>query len=168
MNSFKLILVISLSVFLSGCGEKTTVDHSLIPEHSHYYPYTKNLAEEYHVRLEVDHNGGWMALVFEDISENEVRLLFVKAIGSVVILPDGKTEAVTFKTVKKPFRSIHRHTHPISQLKKRRAGVFVHEANWIATTSQFDVEVTFPFKGKEYNFVFNYKSDEKIKTFHRK
>jgi uncharacterized lipoprotein YehR (DUF1307 family) len=27
MNSFKLILVISLSVFLSGCGEKTTVDH---------------------------------------------------------------------------------------------------------------------------------------------
>ena len=149
MNSLKLLLVISLSVFLSGCAEKTIVDHSLTPEHSHYYPYTKNLAEEYHVRLEVDHNGGRMALLFEDISENKVRLLSVKAIDSVVVFPDGKTENVTFKTVKKPFRSMHTHTHPIRQLKKRRAGFFVHKANWITTTSQFDVEVTFPFKGKE-------------------
>jgi len=167
MNSFKLILVISLSVFLFGCAEKTTVDHSLIPEHPHYYPYTKNLAEEYHVRLEVDHNGEKMALLFEDISENKVRLLKVKTINAIVVLPHGKTEKAIFKAVKKTFRSKHK-SHPIRQLKKRRAGVFVYRGNWIATTSQFDVEVTFPFKGKEYNFVFNYKGDEKIKTFHRK
>ena len=167
MNLLKLLLAILLSLFLSGCAEKTTVDHSLIPEHSHYYPYTKNLADEYHVRLEVDRNGGQMALIFEDVSENKVRLLKVKTINAIVFFPQGKTEKAIFRIVKKPFRSKHK-SHPIRQLKKRRAGFFAHKANWIKTSPQFDVEVTFPFKGKEYNFVFNYKNDVKIEIFHRK
>ena len=148
--------VMFLAAIIFGYGHASAEISNVPADHSHYYPFTQNLADKYHVRLAVDHESGKMMLVFEDVTENEVRLIRVKTIKAEVIFADGKIEETIFRVNKKFPRSTHRDAHPIKQLKKRKAGTFVYRADWIKSTPQFDLKVSFPFKKSVYDFVFNY------------
>ena len=126
-----------------------------ITDHPHHYPYTKVLADEYHLRLVVDHNESRLALVFADISEKAVRLVSFKTIDGEVILPGGETEKIKLTAVKKESKRTRRDPL-IFNLGKRKAGIFELTDDWIRTTPNFDLIVSFPFEGKDYKFVFEY------------
>ena len=138
-----------------------------VPDNSHYYPNTKHLADEYHLRLDVDHNESKLTLVFADISEKAVRLVTFKSIDGEVILPGGKTKKVKLTAVKKKSNRTKRESL-VSRLHKRKAGEFEVVADWIRTTPHFDLIVSFPFEDKDYKFVFEYTIRGNKLPHHRK
>lgn len=156
--SFLVTLFLLLSS-VSFATEQTVTDHP------HFYPYTKVLADEYHLRLDVDHNDSTLALIFEDISENAVRLVTFKTIDGEVILPGGESRKVELKAVKKESKRTRRDPL-ISRLGKRKAGRFVVTADWIRETPDFDLVVSFPFEGKDYKFVFEYSTRGHMFPYH--
>lgn len=155
-------VVTTLFLFLSSGG--FAMEQS-IDEHPHFFPYTKVLAEEYHLRLAVDHSDSKMMLIFEDISEKAVRVVSLKTIRGEVLLPGGDTRMVEFKAVKGKSKRTRRDPL-ISSLSKRKAGRFEVTADWIKTTPDFDLIASFPFKGKDYKFVFNYTTGGHMFPFH--
>lgn len=157
------ILTIILGIFFNhpGFAAVQTID-----DHPHFYPYTKVLAEDYHLRLLVDHAESEIMLIFEDITEKAVRIMPLKTISAEVIFPGGDTKIVEFKAEKYKRESTRRDAHPILMLDKRRAGTFVCKADWIKDTPDFDLIVTFPFQGKEYKFVFDYSTGGDMYPYH--
>ena len=137
------------------------------PDNSHYYPNTKHLAYEYHLRLDVDHNESKLALVFADVSEKAVRLVSFKSIEGEVVLPGGETKKVKLTAVKKKSYRTKKETL-VSRLHKRKAGEFEVVADWIRTTPNFALVVSFPFEGKDYKFVFEYTIGSQKLPHHRK
>lgn len=144
---------------VSFAAEQTVTDHP------HYYPYTKVLADEYHLRLDVDHNDSTLTLIFEDISEKAVRLVNFKKIDGEVILPGGATRQVELKAVKKGSKRTRRDPL-ITSLGKRKAGRFEVTADWIREITDFDLVVSFPFEGKDYKFVFEYSTRGHMYPYH--
>ena len=121
-NAVIISVSTAMGLFLSGNGfamEQT------ISDHPHFFPYTKVLADEYHLRLDVDHPDGKMYLIFEDISEKAVRIMPLKNVAGEVLLPGGKTMVVEFKAVKQGKSTRTRRDPLIFSLKKRKAGRFV-------------------------------------------
>jgi hypothetical protein len=138
-----------------------------ITGHPHFFPYTKVLADDYHLRLVVDHGESEMQLIFEDISEKAVRIMPLKTISAEVLFPGGDTKMVEFKAVKnKKKRTSHRDSHPVSRLTKRKAGTFSSNASWLNDSLDFDLIVTFPFQGKDYKFVFDYSTGGHLFPYH--
>jgi len=165
---FKLSLFLSFIAVLGLLVSSNSFAlEQTVTDHPHYYPYTKVLADEYHLRLVVDHNESKMALVFEDISERAVRLVSFKSIDGEVVLPGGETKEVKLTAVKKESKS-GRRDPLIFNLVRRKAGEFEVVADWIRTTANFDLIVSFPFEGKDYKFVFEYTSGGHMSPQHRR
>lgn len=151
-----LFLLLSSASF---AAEQTLTDHP------HFYPYTKVLADEYHLRLDVDQNDSKLALIFEDVSEKAVRLVGFKTIEGEVILPGGETRKVELKAVSEKSKRTRRDPL-ISRLGKRKAGRFEVTADWIGVTPDFNLIVSFPFEGKDYKFVFEYSTRGHMYPYH--
>ena len=168
MQFTKRTVVISLlttvCLFLTSPG---FANEQSITDHPHFFPYTKVLAGDYHLRLVVDHSESEMLLVFEDISEKAVKIMPLKTISAEVLLPGGESKMVKFKAVKdKKKRTSHRDAHPVLRLTKRKAGTFSSNASWLNDSPDFDLIVTFPFQGKDYKFVFNYSTGGHMFPYH--
>lgn len=163
---FKLSLFLSfLAVLGLLVSSNSFALEQTITDHPHYYPYTKVLADEYHLRLVVDHNESKLALVFADISEKAVKLVTLKSIDGEIVLPGGETKEVKLTAVKeKDMRS--RRDPLISRLGKRKAGVFEYKADWIKSATELDLIVSFPFEGKDYKFVFEYSTGGRMFPHH--
>jgi hypothetical protein len=165
---FKLSLFLSFIAVLGLLASSNAFAlEQTVTDHPHYYPYTKVLADEYHLRLVVDHNESKLALVFADISEKAVRLVSFKSIDGEVVLPGGETKKVKLTAVKKESKRTRREPL-ISRLGKRRAGEFEVVADWIRTTPNFDLIISFPFEGKDYKFVFEYITGGHMLPYHRR
>jgi hypothetical protein len=155
MKSTSTSLVFSLAALLLCFSSGSLAAEETISDHPHYYPYTKVLADEYHLRLDVDHNEKKMALIFEDISEKAVRLVTFNTIDGEVILPGGESRKVKLTAVKEESKRTRRDPL-VTTFGKRKAGRFEAEADWLRTATDFDLIVTFPFADKDYKFVFEY------------
>ncbi|MEN8136150.1 MAG: hypothetical protein ABFS18_11540 [Thermodesulfobacteriota bacterium] len=153
---FKLSVLFSFLALLGllASSNSFALEQS-ITDHPHHYPYTKVLADEYHLRLVVDHNESKLALVFADISEKAVRLVTFKTIDGEVFLPGGETKEIKLTAVKDKSKRTRRDPL-IFNLGKRKAGVFEYKADWIENVTELDLIVSFPFGGKDYKFVFEY------------
>jgi len=157
------ILTIILGILFKppGFAAAETID-----DHPHFYPYTKVLAEDYHLRLLVDHAESEIMLIFEDITENAVRIMPLKTIAAEVLFPGGETKMVEFKAEKNERKGTHRDAHPVLRLNRRKAGTFVYKADWIKDSPDFSLIVTFPFQGKDYKFVFDYSTGGDMYPYH--
>ena len=165
---YKLSLFLSFIALLGLLAASNSFAlEQTVTDGTHYYPYTKHLADEYHLRLDVDHNESKLTLVFADISEKAVRLVKFKSIDGEVILPGGETKKVKLTAVKKESKS-GRRDPLIFNLTRRKAGKFELVADWIRTTPNFDLIVSFPFEGKDYKFVFEYTIGDHALPHHRK
>jgi hypothetical protein len=165
---FKLSLFLSFIAVLGLLASSNSFALAqTVTDNSHYYPYTKHLADDYHLRLDVHHNESKLALVFADVSEKAVRLVSFKSIDGEVILPGGETKKVKLTAVNK--KSYRTKREPlVSRLVKRKAGEYEVVADWIRTTPNFSLVVSFPFEGKDYKFVFEYTIGRQILPHHRK
>ena len=165
---FKLSLFLSFIAVLGLLVSSNSFAlEQTVTDHPHYYPYTQVLADEYHLRLVVDHNESKLALVFADISEKAVRLVSFKSIDGEVVLPGGETKEVKLTAVKEESKRTRRDPL-ISRLGKRKAGTFEVVADWIRSTPNFALIVSFPFEGKDYKFVFEYTIGRQMLPHHRK
>jgi hypothetical protein len=165
---FKLSLFLSFIAVLGLLVSSNS--HALaqtVTDNTHYFAYTKHLADEYHLRLVVDHNESKLALVFADISEKAVRLVSFKSIEGEVVLPGGETKKVKLTPVKEKSKRTKRDPL-VTRLGKRKAGTFEVVADWIRTTPNFALIVSFPFEGKDYKFVFEYAVGSQMLPHHRK
>ena len=165
-----IILNALLVVFMGlGCASEQKAPLTPIPPHTHAYPFTEVLGEKHHVRLLVDHTIGEMALIFEDISENPIKLIRLQRIRAKAIFPDGEVKDEIFRSVKDFHRKhwTHRRTHGLRS-KKRLTGRFIAKAEWIKTTPQMNLKVVIPFEGQNYPLNFQYKAPGGKIPFHRK
>lgn len=147
-------MIASIILFAASNGQAGPLGD--VPDHPHMFPYTKVLAEDYHLRMIVDHQESEIMLVFEDISEKAVQIMPLKTIDAEVIFAGGDRREFQLKAIDENDVRTHRDAHPVLRLDKRRAGRFVYRADWIKEALDFDLIVSFPFKGKDYKFVFDY------------
>jgi len=165
---FKLSLFLSFIAVLGLLVSSNSFAlEQTVTDNSHDYPYTRHLADEYHLRLVVDHNESKLALVFADISEKAVRLVKFKSIDGEVVLPSGETKKVKLTAVKKKSYKTRRESL-VSRIVKRKAGTFEFVADWIRTTPNFALIVSFPFEGKDHKFIFDYTIGRQLLPHHRK
>lgn len=125
--------------------------HETTP-HEHRYPNTEVLGD-YHLRLVVDRNQGKLFLVFEDISEYPVRP--VKNLGKIAgtaKLPDGSDKMLTF-IPSEPLG--HKFIHKFHE-HARYAGLYVSQADWARTATNFKLTIVVPFHGREYELNYDY------------
>jgi hypothetical protein len=163
----KMISIFMAILFIAaGAGQAAT--RGGIPDHPHLFPYTKVLGEKYHIRLIVDHTEGEMILLFEDISEFAVEIMPLKTIAGELILPGGERRAIEFKAVKDDTAWTHGDPHPVLRLSKRKAGKFLYRADEVKELRDFDLIVSFPFKDKDYKFVFEYSAGDMYPGHRRK
>lgn len=141
---FMTAMLLGLTGF--GCNPYKEVIEAHASPHPHDYPFTVVL-RDYHVRLVVDHAAGKMTLIFEDISEEPLKPIRLEKIFGKVTLPDGRVIKETFRAQYESRRAQFRN-HPV--------GSFTARAEWIKATPKFELVVTFFFRGKDYEFTFNY------------
>lgn len=165
MKFTSILIVPFLAIVFLSVSSVSFAAEETITDHPHFYPYTKVLADEYHLRLDVDPNDSKLALIFEDISEKAVRLVTFKTIDAEVLLPGGETRKVELRAVEKESRRTRRDPLVFS-FGKRKAGRFEVKADWIRTTPDFDLIVSFPFEGKDYKFVFEYSTGGHMYPYH--
>ena len=146
MNKLSILISLLFIIIAMGCaiGERQDITHQ-IETHPHKYPFTE-VINDYHVRLEVDHMGGKMFLIFENISEKPTKLLELRRIRAEVILPDGTVKDEIFRPIRTLFYKSQR----------RRASTYVAQDEWLKTTPNFVLKVKVPFEGKDYELIYNY------------
>jgi hypothetical protein len=162
----RISIIVSLIFVLvgAGCATEKKVKATHVPPHPHHYPFTEVL-DDYHVRLVVDHNSGEMALIFVDISEKAVKVVRVQRIMGKATLPHGRVIEETFRSEKHPGEKYKTRR---SRFKKRLAGMFTAQAEWVKTTPKFGLTVLFPFKGTDRQLTFNYEVPGGEIPFHRR
>jgi hypothetical protein len=151
-KSFLLVALVFL-VALMGCasGEKNEPeDYHQLP-HSHMIPFTEVMGD-YHVRLEVQHKWERMLLIFEDITEDPVKLVDLRSIKGEVTMPDNTVTEVLFL----PERSLSSKNY-----FRRLAGIYVNHGEWLKTTPAFTLHVNIPFEGEGYHLTFDYKAPKR-------
>jgi len=167
MKSVKSIgIILMLTILGSFFNSTGFAAEQTITDHPHFYPYTKVLAEDYHLRLLVDHAESEIMFIFEDITEKAVRIMPLKTISAEILFPGGETKMVELKAEKDERKGTHRDAHPVLRLSRRKAGTFVYKADWIKDSTDFGLIVTFPFQGKDYKFVFDYSTGGDMYPYH--
>jgi len=157
MNKIAIILISIVFIF-SGSSWASERSAS-VKAHSHYYPSTEVLGENYHVRLVVDQSKGEAALIFEDINENPIDLIRAKRLKAQVILPDGTVKEDFFRILNRGSDQ-RRRSHKRSQVywvKRPLSGKFLTTSDWIKSTPEFELKLMIPVKGENYPVNFSYK-----------
>ena len=146
-----LVLLVATMAYASG-EKREAEDYHQLP-HSHILPFTEVMGD-YHVRLEVEHKWGRMLLIFEDITENPIKLVDLRSIKGKVTLSDYTEMEVLLL----PERSLHS-----KHYSRRLAGIYVNHGKWLKTTPAFTLYVNIPFEGKGHHLTFDYKAPKDIK-----
>jgi hypothetical protein len=115
-------------------------------KHLHEYPFTEDM-ENYHVRLEVNHAKGTMIILFEEFSEEPVKLLRFKTIKGKIAFPDRSEKQETFVTMKSLVQK---------WISRENPGVYMARKEWLKSADAFKLELTASFRGKDHNLVFDY------------
>lgn len=115
-------------------------------KHVHEYPFTEDMGN-YHVRLEVNHIKGIIRIIFEEYSEEPVKLLRFKTIKGKITFPDRSEKRETFVTIKSLAQK---------WISRENPGVYMARKEWLKSAAAFKLELTASFKGQEHNFIFDY------------
>jgi hypothetical protein len=115
-------------------------------KHVHEYPFTEDM-ENYHVRLEVDHTRGIMKMLFEEFSEEPVKLLRFKTIKGKITLADWSEKNETFVTIKSMAQK---------WISRENPGIYMVRKEWLKSADAFKLELAVSFKGQDHNLIFNY------------
>jgi hypothetical protein len=145
------LAILLLVPILSGCAltDRRKTSHE-VTEHPHRYPHTEVMGK-YHVRLDVVHDEGKMYLIFEDISEEPVKLLTEEKIRGKVKLPEGTIKKEHFHATKQIYRKKR-----ISRSKERRVGTYVALGEWLRTEHAFVLEINVRLRGRWHKLSFDY------------
>ncbi len=115
-------------------------------KHTHEYPFTEDMGN-YHVRLEVDHTNGTMIILFEEFSEESVKLLRFKSIKGKITFPKRSEKIETFITIKYMAEK---------WITREAPGIYMFSKEWLKSADTFKLELTASLKGKDHNIIFNY------------
>ncbi len=155
----KIIIFVFLLLLIvgSGCTFKETQktaqpdkepQKTAQPEtHVHEHPFMEDM-ENYHVRLEVSHTRGVIRIVFEEHSEEPVKLLRFKKINGNITLPYGSLKTETFRTLKSMSEK---------WISRGKPGVYMVRKEWLKSAPAFKLELAVNFKEQDHKLFFDYK-----------
>ena len=126
--------------------QKETQKRPQPEKHVHEYPFTEDMGN-YHVRLEVNHTKGTMIILFEEFSEEPVKLQRFKTIKGKITFPDRSEKQETFITIKSLAQK---------WISRENPGVYMARKEWLKSADAFKLELTASFKGQDHNLIFNY------------
>jgi hypothetical protein len=115
-------------------------------KHAHEYPFTEDMGN-YHVRLEVNHTIGTMIILFEEFSEEPVKLLRFKTIRGKITFPNRSEKIETFVTIKYMAEK---------WISREAPGIYMASKEWLKSADAFKLELTASLKGQDHNIIFNY------------